>query len=498
MKKIIIVGAGIAGLTAGVYAKMSGFDVTIYESHSIAGGASTSWKRNGYYFEGGMHWLTGSSEKVAYNKIWREIGALDDDTPIYNRDPFSSLEYSTENGSKYACLYRDTEKLRAHLTEVSPEDSEEINRLCKDIKAFCKMNMPISDVKGVKVKNKSKLGLSSILAMLPIMGRMGFYSSLTSSEYANRFKSPVLQKIFKNTVGDENSAIGLIFTLSTLSCGDGGYPSGGSIGMATRIAKKFTSLGGKIEFNTSVQKVAVKNGVAIGVFIDGKEISADSVIVTLDTLVAIDTMFDKPIKEEWAEKMRKSTKPMLNTFICLGVKEDLSDLPENFAFDIDTPISCAGQKLSSIGLNNYASFKGYAPKGCTALTTAIMGDSYDWWKKQKQDGDYDAQKQKLAEAFIDALVKKYPRLEGKFEVWDVATPLTYERYLHSYKGSWMSIMSKGERAVAFPSKPETIKNVYFAGQRLMSPGGLPVAAETGRKAVQYVCLENDTVFCGNT
>ena len=42
MKKIIIVGAGLAGLTAGIYARQSGFDVTIYESHSIPGGASTS------------------------------------------------------------------------------------------------------------------------------------------------------------------------------------------------------------------------------------------------------------------------------------------------------------------------------------------------------------------------------------------------------------------------------------------------------------------------
>lgn len=54
MKKVIIVGAGISGLTAGIYACQSGFDVTIYESHTIPGGACTSWRRNGYLFEGGM------------------------------------------------------------------------------------------------------------------------------------------------------------------------------------------------------------------------------------------------------------------------------------------------------------------------------------------------------------------------------------------------------------------------------------------------------------
>ena len=86
-KRVIIIGAGIAGLTAGIYALQSGFDVTIYESHTIPGGASTSWRRKGYLFEGGMHWLTGSSPKIPLHKLWREVGALDDSVNIYNRDP---------------------------------------------------------------------------------------------------------------------------------------------------------------------------------------------------------------------------------------------------------------------------------------------------------------------------------------------------------------------------------------------------------------------------
>lgn len=79
----------------------------------------------------------------------------------------------------------------------------------------------------------------------------------------------------------------------------------------------------------------------------------------------------------------------------------------------------------------------------------------------------------------------------------VATPLTYERYLHSYKGSWMSMMEKGNNPGYYPSKPKSIQNVYFAGQHLRSPGGLSVAAESGRRAVQYLCRDTDTVFQGN-
>ena len=81
-KRIAVVGAGIAGLAAGVYARQSGFDVTVFESHTIPGGASTSWSRKGYLFEGGMHWLTGSSPKTALNAVWTEIGALNPEVPV--------------------------------------------------------------------------------------------------------------------------------------------------------------------------------------------------------------------------------------------------------------------------------------------------------------------------------------------------------------------------------------------------------------------------------
>ncbi len=493
MKKLIIIGAGIAGLTAGVYALQSGFDVTIYESHTIPGGASTSWRRKGYLFEGGMHWLTGSSPKTPLNKLWREVGALDDAVNIYNRDPFFTFEYNGQT----AYLYRDIDKMRQHFLEISPDDEKEIIKFCRDIKKFTRVAMPIMDIKNVKVKKKSSFDLSAIISMLPALPRMSFYANQTVKEFAERFKSPLLQSLFKNIVGADYNATAMAFTIATLSSGDGGYPEGGSLYMAGRMAKRFDALGGTIKYGKEVSKVSVQNGVASGVIINGEHINADAVIVTQDALVAIDTLFDSPIQEPWAQKMRKSIKPVLNTFISVGVEADLSDVPESLTFITDESLLCGGVQEYTISINNYAGYKGYAPEGCTAMTSIIMGDSYDFWKACKENGTYEAEKQKLAEAFINILAKKYPQTARKIAVWDIATPLTYERYLHSYKGSWMSIMGKGSKMESYPSKPESIKNVYFAGHRIMVPGGLPVAAETGRKAVQYLCRDTNTVFQGN-
>ncbi|MGL6199375.1 MAG: NAD(P)-binding protein [Lachnospiraceae bacterium] len=71
MKRYItIVGAGVAGLTAGIYARKCGFETTILEKHTIPGGNCTSWKRDGYLFEGGMHWLNGTKGGTFLNDLW--------------------------------------------------------------------------------------------------------------------------------------------------------------------------------------------------------------------------------------------------------------------------------------------------------------------------------------------------------------------------------------------------------------------------------------------
>ena len=492
MKKVIIVGAGIAGLTAGVYAAQSGFEVTIYEQHTIPGGASTSWRRKGYLFEGGMHWLTGSSPSTSLHELWREIGALNDKVSIYNRDPF----FTYEDKGKTVCLYRDIEKLRNHLLEISPEDEKEINSLCKDLKKFTKIQAPVMDIKGVKVKHKHKMPLGDLLGMLPALPRMSFYTNQSAEEYAARYQSPILREFFISLIGPGYNASGMVFTIATLVSGDGGYPEGGSLGMAKRIADYVIALGGRIDYGKSVSKVEVQNGAACGVIIDGKLIPSDAVIVAQDTMVAIDQLFDPPIKDEWAMTMRKTTVPMNNTFLCLGVEADLADLPESVTFQLEKPIYCGDIATSVIGLNNYAGYRGYAPEGCTAVTTICPGDNYDFWKKCKENGTYETEKEKLALAYIEAISKKYPKIAGKVAVWDVATPLTYERYLRSYKGSWMTGTGKGKKMTTYPSQPEGIQKVYLASHRLMPPGGLPGAAMMGRQAVQYLCKDTDTVFQG--
>lgn len=78
-KKIIIIGAGIAGLSAGCYARMNGYEAEIYEMHDKPGGLCTSWKREGYTIDGCIHWLIGSNPNSSCGRSlapYRDVGCF--------------------------------------------------------------------------------------------------------------------------------------------------------------------------------------------------------------------------------------------------------------------------------------------------------------------------------------------------------------------------------------------------------------------------------------
>lgn len=490
MKKVIIIGAGIAGMSAGVYALQSGFDVTIFEQHRIPGGNCTSWKRKGYLFEGALHWLTGSAKHSPLYEVWRNVGALTEDTKVHLKDSLYTYFYE----GKEINFYRDPIKLEKHLLDISPEDTKEIKALCKEIKRFMKCTVPVMDIKGVKVRHKSKMSSAMLLKMMPALSRMAVYDKISVTEYSEKFKHPAIRALLMSVVGGNLKASSLFFTLGCMASGDGGYLEGGSLTMVESMAKRFIDLGGEIRYSSPIERIIVEKGQAVGVVSKGQNIKADAVIVTADTLAAIDNLFDSPLGEPWMEEMRKNVKFMADTFVSIGVEADLSDLPEGLLFPLEKPFTFAGEDFNILSLQNYAKFKEYAPKGCTSLTTAFMGDTYEFWKAKKESGEYESEKEKLAKAVIEMLEQSLPRTAGKVAVVDVATPLTYERYCGTKHGSWMTFEGKGDKSTTYPSTSKEIRNLYFAGQRIQTPGGMPVAVDTGRKAVQYLCKDFNAVF----
>jgi len=239
--------------------------------------------------------------------------------------------------------------------------------------------------------------------------------------------------------------------------------------------------------------MVVEGGKAVAVMAGDKRLPADAVIIAADTM-AIDHLFDVPPKAAWLDDMRATTGPVTCTFVSLGINADLKKYPERYIFKLEQPIKLADQTYEYLRPNNYAADPVYSPAGKTAMTIHLNGDTYDFWKKAKDENRYAQEKQAIAEKVIAAVSAQIPEARGQIEVCDVATPLTYERYCGNWKGSWMSAMGPGMKMKTYPPVVKGIGRLYFAGQRLMPPGGLPPALATGRMTVQHLCRDTGTVF----
>ena len=484
MKSVIVVGAGISGLVCGIYAQRSGFKTLILEKAGNPGGVSTSWKRKAYTFEGGIHWLIGAKAGVPLNDIWTETGALGTNNPVFFKDPI----YTLIDGDARMELRRDLKS----LLKDAPEDRIPLALLRFHVWCFTFFHSPVQDLGGLKVRHPRGFSLMEFVKMGPAVLLTPWLMSLSAGKYISRFRNPRLRRLLEAVVDPEINALSLIYTLSSFSSGDSGYPEGGSLRMAQNMAGTFLSLGGEIRYRTPVLEVVTENGKVRGVRTAEGLIESDAVVVSVDARTAIDKLFATPLQTPWAKRMRKKLRTAQCMFIAIGIKADLSGWPRCMQIIPRMPLEAGGLEFKALTVNNYSRDAEYAPAGCTAVTVILPGHSYAYWKAARENGSYAGLKQRAVDDFVQIIADIIPETAGKVEVSDMATPLTYERYCDTFEGSYMSEWLPRHFNCNAPIRFGG--GVYFTGQRTAFSGGLPVAAETGRRTAQTLCKDAGMEF----
>jgi phytoene dehydrogenase-like protein len=345
----------------------------------------------------------------------------------------------------------------------------------------------------VNTREKSVSILKGAAGMLPALISMPFLNKVSVRDYLKRFKNREIRTLLSFAVNPDYDLVSFFFILSCFMSGDGGYVEGGSLKLIKNMADHFAGLGGELRCGLRADKVEIKGGKAVGITAGGEFIPADAVIVAADILGAGGRLFDPVLNEPWIKWIQKNAGLIVNTFLSLGLEVELPEVDEVTVFSVE-PFEYAGKTIDGFMTSNYTGFDGYAPAGCTAFTARIRSDSYDYWKRAKEDGSYGQKKEDLYKIMLGRIEKQYPRVKGKIAVWDVATPMTYERYTGTCRGSWMTKVLPGQSRTVYPVKPKGVERLYLAGHRMQPPGGMPVALITGRRAAQYLCRDFGAVF----
>ena len=179
---VAIIGAGVAGLSAGCYARMNGMDACIYELHDKPGGLCTAWERGGYTFDNCIEWLVGSAEGSAFHQMWRELGALQGRT-IHRHEALQRYELS--NG-RALVLYWEPERLCEHLKELGPADAPRIDALLAVARHFRNLEPP----SGAHGAGSWRERLGKMLEMAPAIPDFVRYRNTSVQDWAAGFETP--------------------------------------------------------------------------------------------------------------------------------------------------------------------------------------------------------------------------------------------------------------------------------------------------------------------
>lgn len=493
---LIIIGAGFAGLGAGIYAQMNGYRTEIFEMHDKPGGLCTSWKRKGYTFDGCIHWLVGSNPESSMYRFWEEAG-IARNRKIINMDEYMRFESSE---GRTIIFYCDVNRLEKHLLEMSPSDSEAIKEFTDGIRMCLAFDAPSKNAPFFKrFFGKIRVGVNLVINGRKFMK----YMKTSAEEFSTRFHDPLLKTALREMWMPEFSILFMLFTFAYLHKKNAGYPLGGSTPMSEALEKRYLSLGGKVNYRKRVEKILIENDKAVGIKLtDGTEYHACRVISAADGFSTIFNMLDGKYADDKTRKPYEKWaifQPLI--FAGIGVNRSFKDEPlsvSGFSFPLPEPVEIGGMVRDRLWLHIYNHDSSMTPEGKTSIII-MLESRYDYWEAlARDDSAYRAKKDEIARILVDQLDKRFPGIASQVEVTDIATPLTFKRYTGNWQGSFEGWLITPENAHVImkpmSQKLPGLSNFYMCGQWVEPGGGLPSGIMSGRRLIKSICKEDKRNF----
>jgi phytoene dehydrogenase-like protein len=493
-KRIVIIGGGVAGLSAGIYGRKNGFDTEIIEMHNVTGGQCTAWVRKGYSFDYCLHWLVGTG-RGPFLDIWKDTDVLNESTEVMDHEVYAKI---TDSNNESFFIYADIDRWEQYLMDMAPEDIRAIKKMCRTMRKGTSL-MPFGNPPEL-------LGIGdyakALFSMFPVLMVMGKYKGLTCVEYFDKlkFKNEKLKHFLYSYYGGRDfSALAFLMMLAFFNQKNAGYIKGGSFPLAQRMTERYLSLGGKLNMGKKVVKIRVEDNRARGVELaDGTLINADYVISAADGHTTLFSMLGGKyltgqLKKAYAEW--ELFLPLVQ--VSFGISKSIA-AAEPITLYVEKDIFIGSTKLPyGYSIMNYSFDPTMAPEGKSVILLRYESPWEVWENMDKET--YKKEKEKILADASALMEKRYPGISDVIEVTDVATPLTDVKYTGVWKGSYEGFMPSAKNFnKTLKMNIPGLENFYMAGQRLYPGGGLPPSAQSGRWAVQLICRKEKMKFISGT
>jgi phytoene dehydrogenase-like protein len=491
--RLVIVGAGVAGLAAGCYAARSGYCTTILEMHDLPGGLCTSWRRKGYLFDGSVAGLAGTSPEMPIYRLWQDLGVIGS-CPLYDTEDFGSV---LSPDGRLVTVYTDVDRLEPEFLAAFPADAAAVREFCSAVRACRRIDIPFRTEDG---RAQALTALRSAPASLRALPALIKYGRVTLRQFTRKLSDPFCATVFNNLVHFGGPDMPLLTVLLPLAYADrraAGIPLHGWLSFARAIERRFVQLGGEVRYRSPVVGLTTAGGHVTGVRLATDEVvAAERVLSAADGRFTHGVLLGEPEREVEAiyDSRHLSDQPVQ---VNLGVARDWTS--GAVTYQLPGRPSVAGRRQSRLTVHSKHYDPDAAPPGKSALT-AFLESEYGFWQALAADRpSYEGEKRRCADLVIATVERHQPGLADAVEVVDVSTPLTRERYTGNWMGAMQArrpdagIVTSLLRGSPRHDHPH-LAGFFMAGQWVESWGGITTAAQSGRNAVRALCKKDGVRF----
>jgi phytoene dehydrogenase-like protein len=487
---VIVIGSGIGGLCCGALLARYGLRVTICESHTIPGGAAHGFERQGFRFDSGPSLYSGLSSQPSTNPLRHVLDALDeaDSLTWANYDTWGVRipegDFDTTIGNDQFCQV---------LQRVRGEKAVQEWRRLQQVMA------PLGRAATALPPAILRLDWGALQTVLP------YGWELLQNATALAQSSQPFSTVLNRTVTDpfiRHWMDMLCFLLSGLPAEGTStaemafmfaewyrpgvtldYPIGGSAALVNALVRGLKKFGGTLRLGAHVQDILVQNGRATGVKLRSGEILTAGTAVVSNASIW-DTLPLVPAGALPASfVVERKAMPTCPSFLHLHLGIDATGLPEDLAChyitlqDWDLGIT-APHNLIVMSIPTVLD-PSLAPAGKHTIHVYTPAtEPYELWQGlDRRSAEYAALKAKRAEPLWQALERVIPDVRQRVEVELVGTPLTHERFLRRYRGSYGPAISVQDGLV--PSGKTPLPGLWCTGDCTFPGIGLPAVAASG-------------------
>ncbi|KAJ4461379.1 putative phytoene desaturase [Paratrimastix pyriformis] len=545
-KRVVIVGAGIAGLATGIYSAMNGYDSVILEQSHSLGGICQGWRRKGYMCDGCCHWLVGSNAKPSVlGRFLRDVGL----GSLHYIDPDEYVRYEVP-GKPPVIFYSNLDRLSAHLKHVASltatdpdHDYKVIDTMIGICRRFVGADIPVYEPTSAGEGIRFMRGFGPLNIYLFMK-----WSKVTMDDFASRFTSPVITAAFRYLWPPVFPVAHFLMTLAMMHRGSCGFPVGGAQAITNCLVARFRALSGRIELGSTVSDIQIEGSKVTGVSTkDGRVFQADHVVWGGD---GRKLLFDL-LKQRYMNSALRQLYNSALTFkgvccVTIGLKNctlSTASPPTPPYFDTPHARSAVGDYIaldpapvfagetikqlqvhergeeSGLILPESGQFPAFSVAGPgvphKATITVMYESAMSAWLGLTGDlqlaGEggpaseehayarspaYQAEKARLGRFCLEFCERRFGReAMGEVEMLDVATPLTYHRYTRNYNASsqgWVPTPQNWSQNV--DRRVPGLPNLYMAGQWVMIAGGIPPAIMCANSVVKMICRTDKKQF----